>query len=167
MQGSRSSAGNRPRHRIERVEPAQLPALLEDILEIEALCFPRPWGPDEFRSDLTIDGAFLDVVLVGCRGGARVVAFCSCRRIYDELHVLQIATHPRHQRKGYGGELLVHAIRTARQRGCAALLLEVRPSNREAVALYEKQGFLHVGVRRRYYADNGEDALVMRCEVGA
>lgn len=163
MHSLRSDAAER--HRIERLRSADLPACLADILEIESLCFPRPWGPDEFQSDLLQEGAILDVIALRRRERTQIVAFCSARQIVDELHILQIATHPDHQRRGYGGELLVHIIYTARQRGCTSLLLEVRPSNREAVALYAKQGFRQVGVRRRYYADNGEDALVMRCDL--
>ncbi|MCS6912547.1 MAG: ribosomal protein S18-alanine N-acetyltransferase [Myxococcales bacterium] len=152
--------------RLQRVSPRVLHKYLPDLLEIEQLCFPRPWGPEVFEQDLLQEGAFLDVVTTTEGGRGRALAFCSYRQLVEEMHILQIATHPLARRRGLATRLLLHALSSARQRGCVAVLLEVRPSNRPALALYEKHGFQRAAIRRGYYADNGEDALLMRCELG-
>jgi ribosomal-protein-alanine N-acetyltransferase len=78
-----------------------------------------------------------------------------------ELHVLSIATHPDHRRRGLAGLLLAHAIEAARAMRATLATLEVRKGNAPAIALYERIGFRTVHVRARYYADGDEDALVM------
>lgn len=167
--GSRLEVGHPPEAmsiRVQRISSRALHRHLPDLLEIEQLCFPRPWGPEVFEQDLLQEGAFLDVVTTTEGGRGRVLAFCSYRQFVDEMHILQIATHPQAQRRGLATRLLLRALATARQRGCAAVVLEVRPSNQPAVALYEKHGFQRIALRRGYYSDNGEDALLMRCELG-
>jgi ribosomal-protein-alanine N-acetyltransferase len=80
--------------------------------------------------------------------------------VADEMHLLNLAVHPAHRRRGISRALLTAAMEQARSRGAAVVWLEVRPSNQAALTLYRSFGFEEVGVRRNYYTDNGEDALI-------
>jgi [ribosomal protein S18]-alanine N-acetyltransferase len=140
------------------------PADLDAIAEIERHSFPTPWPRATFEAELLREGARL-VVARGARGA--VLGFCNYWIVFDELRVHAIATHPDHRRAGTGGRLLAHALDEGRARGCARATLEVRRGNAPAIALYQRAGFRGVHVRARYYQDNGEDALVMLCELTA
>ena len=85
--------------------------------------------------------------------------------VADEVHILDVATHPAHRRQGVGRALVAQAIALARKHGANHLFLEVRPSNEPAMALYRQAGFVPVGVRKRYYADD-EDAVDMSLRLG-
>lgn len=138
------------------------PADLDAIAEIERHSFPTPWPRATFEAELLREGARL-VVARGARGA--ILGFCNYWIVLDELHVHSIATHPDHRRAGTGGRLLAHALDEGRARGCTRATLEVRRGNTPAIALYQRAGFRGVHVRARYYGDNGEDALVMLCEL--
>ena len=139
-----------------QVSPAT-EAELGAIDEIERLSFTAPWPPAVFAGELTRAWARLDVGRVG----ERIVAFNNYWIVTTELHILHIATHPAERGHGHGAVLLAHALTTATASGCVLATLEVRRSNRAAIALYERAGFKTVHVRARYYQDDGEDALVM------
>ena len=79
----------------------------------------------------------------------------------DEAHIVNVATHPDVRRRGYGEITVMRMVEAARAAGAHLVTLEVRMSNRVAQKLYAKLGFVEVGERRRYYNDNGEDALLM------
>lgn len=81
--------------------------------------------------------------------------------MFDEVHIITIAVRQSHRRRGIGEQLLISAIDLAMQLQAQVVTLEVRPSNTSARALYEKYGFREEGMRRRYYSDNNEDALIM------
>jgi len=154
-------------------------AELDAIEEIERHSFPRPWPRATFEAELLREGARLIVARQG--GRATVIGFCNYWIVVPgpqgrtekdsaaegELHIHSIATHPDHRRAGTGGRLLAHAMDEARALGCTTATLEVRRGNAPAIALYERAGFRGVHVRARYYQDNGEDALVMVCELAA
>ena len=88
-------------------------------------------------------------------------------RAADEVHLLDLAVEPESRRLGVGRGLLEAVIRDALASGAAVALLEVRASNGAALALYASLGFAQTGVRRAYYSDNGEDAVVMRLELSS
>jgi ribosomal-protein-alanine N-acetyltransferase len=79
----------------------------------------------------------------------------------DEAHIVTIASHPKLRRRRLGELMLLHLIERARETGVTAVTLEVRASNRAAQELYHKWGFEQVGLRKRYYRDNNEDALLL------
>lgn len=81
--------------------------------------------------------------------------------VADELHILNVATAPAARRRGLASELLLGALAYAAEQRLRIMLLEVRRSNSAAIALYRKHGFAVLGVRRKYYADNDEDAIEM------
>ena len=90
------------------------------------------------------------------------LSFMLAWSVADELHLLDMATHPAHRRQGYSRALLSELLQLARRERKRLVLLEVRKSNQPAIALYESAGFQSTGVRRGYYSDTGEDALEMR-----
>jgi len=134
---------------------------LDAIDEIERLSFSAPWPRATFEAELRRDWARIDVARVA----GHVVGFCNYWLVTTELHVLAIATHPDRRRGGVGGQLLTHALDRGRAAGCNLATLEVRRGNTIAIALYERAGFKTVHVRKRYYQDDGEDALVMIAEL--
>lgn len=91
-----------------------------------------------------------------------IVGFLLAWSVADELHLLELASHPGQRRRGYARALLSALIAHASQHRKRLLLLEVRHSNQAAIALYERCGFQKTGVRRGYYSDTGEDAVEMR-----
>jgi ribosomal-protein-alanine N-acetyltransferase len=131
---------------------------LDAIEEIERHSFPRPWPRASFEAELVRDHARIAVVR-----DPDVIAFINYWIVFGELHVHSIAVHPDRRRAGVAGRLVAHALDEARAAGCTLATLEVRISNRPAIALYERAGFRTVTRRAGYYQDNGEDALVMTC----
>lgn len=129
---------------------------LPRLVEIEAACFGPPRDPDGMRDELARSWS---TVHVADRGGA-AVGYLTAWQVADEVEVIQVATHPAARREGLGRALMVRVIELARARGDARVLLEVRPTNAPAVALYRALGFVEVALRERYY-DDGEDALVL------
>ena len=94
-----------------------------------------------------------------------VVAFANYWLVADELHILNIAVHPRQRRSGHATRLLAHMVEVARQGTCRCVTLEVRRSNAVAQQLYRRFAFRAVGVRPNYYAEDQEDAIVMLLEM--
>ncbi len=142
------------------IAPAQA-ADLDAIDEIERHSFTQPWPRETFAAELERDWARLDTA----RSGDAVVGFCNYWLVVPEIHVLAIATHPDHRGRGIAGVLLAHVLASGEALGCTLATLEVRAGNRPAIKLYERAGFATVHVRKSYYQDNGEDALVMIREI--
>ena len=130
---------------------------LPDVLAIEAQVYPRPWSARLFEDELERSGR----VYLVARLGTRVVGYAGVLMIADDGHIATIAVDPAWHRHGIARCLLVELVRRARDLGAAQLTLEVRVSNRGAQDLYRSLGFAPGGARKAYYADNGEDALVM------
>jgi len=134
---------------------------LDAVDEIERHSFKNPWPAKVFAEELERDWARVDVA----RERGRLVGFVDYWLVHDEIHLLAIATHPDVRRRGIGGLLLEHLLALGRARGSALVTLEVRRSNRPAIAMYERAGFAIVGVRPRYYSEDSEDALVMTLQL--
>jgi ribosomal-protein-alanine N-acetyltransferase len=135
---------------------------LDQVLEIEAEAFLTPWSRRSFRFELHHNPHARNVVVRG-EGGVR--AYACAHLVAGELRINNIAVHGAWRRRGVGSELLSHLLDLGRSEGCRAAILEVRPSNRPARALYERHGFRVVGGRRGYYQDTGEDAVIMEKEL--
>jgi ribosomal-protein-alanine N-acetyltransferase len=131
---------------------------LRSVLRIEAQVYPRPWTLGLFLSELSLRPS--RVYLVAKVHGT-VVGFAGLMVTVDEGHVTTIAVDPAWHRRGIGARLLVALARAAVARGCRGLTLEVRMSNEPAQAMYRRFGFAPAGVRKGYYPETGEDALVM------
>ena len=137
---------------IRRLTYADLP----QVIAIERRAFPTPWSLAMFVLELSKPSG---ICLAALRDG-RLVGYCVCSRYDTVWHLMNIAVDPGFQRTGVATALLA----TLEQRVAdeqARYTLEVRRSNTAAIALYERHGFRGAGLRRRYYHDNGEDALIM------
>jgi ribosomal-protein-alanine N-acetyltransferase len=150
------------------VETIFAPMTLGDVPaigELEMLCFPAPWSPETYRNELLHNRFGNYWVLrpspVTPAGDPPILAYGGYWLMGDEVHIVTIATHPRYRRRGLSEHLLLQMIEQCRGAGARLVTLEVRTSNRAAQQLYTKLGFVEVGLRRGYYQDNGEDALLM------
>jgi [ribosomal protein S18]-alanine N-acetyltransferase len=143
-----------------RLEPTGLITRLtgEDLDAVRVILEPSELHVD-LQAELTRDIA-LPWVIRSTSG--LVVGFLLAWSVADELHLLELASHPAYRRQGFARALLDALVLHARQAHKRLLLLEVRRSNSAAILLYESRGFERTGVRRGYYSDTGEDALEMR-----
>jgi ribosomal-protein-alanine N-acetyltransferase len=149
------------RHSIESLEVHVVPMRrrhLRSVLRIEAQVYPRPWSHSLFVSELALRSTRAYVV---AKVGRELVGYAGVMMSTTDGHVTTIAVDPRWQRQGIGTRLLLAVAREAIARGATALTLEVRLSNKPAQEMYRRFGFRAEGVRKGYYADTGEDALVM------
>ena len=127
-------------------------------IEIDRLNFTEPWPAKSFSYELSTNYSICLVAVDDCDV---VLGEIVVWVIVDEAHVATIAVHPDHQKKGIASTLLAEALIQAMDRGASASLLEVRPSNTAALKLYQRFGYETVGIRKEYYQDNKEDALLL------
>jgi ribosomal-protein-alanine N-acetyltransferase len=147
--------------RFRAVEEADLPR----IMEIEAAGFRHPWSEALLRAELGHAWSSLVAALApGPDGGERIVGYLISWLVHDEVHILNVGTAPEARRSGVARALMDQAVEMGRRRGARLATLEVRRSNAPAIALYRSLGYREVGVRPRYYAEEGEDAIVMTLE---
>jgi [ribosomal protein S18]-alanine N-acetyltransferase len=136
---------------------------LEPVLAIEYLSFTSPWPRDIFLGELRgsdVAQLFVARILGGDQQG-RVAAYSCTWIIADEMHITSFAVHPQFRRQHVGQQLLAGVLARALESGCRQAVLEVRASNHGAQRLYSRFGFAPVAVRKRYYADDNEDAIIM------
>lgn len=135
------------------------------IEELEKRCFSAPWSGEVYRHELTSNryGSYWVMRSVSKSGEETppILAYGGYWLMGQEAHIVTLATHPDCQRQGLGRRLLQSMIDRAVEAGAREITLEVRASNYAAQALYRSMGFVVVGVRKHYYHDNGEDALLM------
>lgn len=131
---------------------------LRSVLRIEAQVYPRPWSLPLFMSELNLRTTRVYYV---ARINATVVGYCGLMLVEEDAHITNIAVDPAWHRHGIATRLLLNAARQAAARGATRLTLEVRMSNVGAQALYRRFGFEPAGVRKNYYAESREDALIM------
>lgn len=129
---------------------------LPDILEVEKESFSHPWTENMFLEEL--NGRF-SVYRVAIEEN-KAVGYMGMWILADEGHITNVAVGKNYRGKGIGSALVKDFIRMAEEKDLAFLTLEVRVSNKNAIALYEKHGFLEVGRRKKYY-ENTEDAILM------
>jgi ribosomal-protein-alanine N-acetyltransferase len=131
---------------------------LRSVLRIETLVYPRPWSLGLFLSELGLRTTRAYVV---ARVGPTVVGYAGLLLAAGDGHVTTVAVDPVWHRHGVATRMLVALARTAVARGCQSLTLEVRVSNAGAQDLYRRFGFVPAGIRKGYYQETDEDALVM------
>ena len=134
---------------------------IDAVQEVERSSFPVPWPANAFRHELTQNRNARYIV---ARSGRQIVGYAGLWLMVDEAHITTFAVHPDHRRQRTGERLLQRLFEIAVVMNAEWLTLEVRASNLAAQKLYEKYGFRRAGVRRRYYSDNNEDALIMWTE---
>lgn len=130
---------------------------LEQIYQVECSCFSRPWSKTSLWGDLISP----QTLCFAAKEEETVIGFCFLSVVADEGTILQLAVLPEFRRKGTGRALVLHALSQARALRVSYVILEVRVTNAAARRLYESLGFEEVGVRKEYYQDNKEDALMM------
>ncbi|HWF83371.1 MAG TPA: ribosomal protein S18-alanine N-acetyltransferase [Vicinamibacterales bacterium] len=141
------------------IEPVASPADIDAILAIEEASFTNPWTRAMYLAEL--ENPDVSYCFLAKDPEGAVAGFCSFWRVLDELHINNLAVSPEHRRRGVASALLMHVLREGAARGATRATLEVRRSNEQARALYERFGFAVAGVRRGYYTNPREDALVL------
>lgn len=136
---------------------------LDRIMEIEPVAFgSHHWSRQSFVNELNNAGG--QYFVIENLAEKTVIGYTGFWLIGEEAHITTLAVHPEYRRQHIGERLLIHNIQTARRVGANWMTLEVRVSNDAAQGLYYKYGFKSLGLRRRYYQDNGEDAMVLWTE---
>lgn len=130
---------------------------IPELVELDKTCFPRPWKSGVFRDEINNPAARYWVL----RTGGKITAYGGFWIVCDECHITNIAVHADYRHMGQGNAMMECLIRMAKLYGARSMTLEVRPTNITAISLYRHFGFEQEGRRKRYYEDNGEDALIM------
>ena len=146
-----------PDYSIRRMTLVDVPA----VHEIERETFSRPWSLKSFEDEMTTNKCAR--YMVAERGG-RVVAYAGAWCIFEEGHITNVAVAKDERGLGIGLAVTRALMQYAANLGVQYMTLEVRRSNAVAQGLYARLGFVELGVRKRYYEDNGEDALLMVCD---
>ncbi len=134
---------------------------LDEVTALEEAIFARPWTRADYEGELTRNKAARYLV---AEAGGSVIAFAGAWIILDESNITHIAVAEEWRRRGVGQAVTGALLQYLSNLGAAYATLEVRESNQAARHLYGKLGFFPVGRRKRYYEDNGEDALIMVCD---
>jgi ribosomal-protein-alanine N-acetyltransferase len=138
---------------IERLQEKHL----NSLMEIENECFNIPWTKEMFAEELSNEKAVYFVAVFK----NNLVGYGGIWFVLDEGQITNIAVKNNFRRRGIGKKILQKLINTAKEKKCFSMTLEVRISNHDAINLYKKEGFKEEGVRKKYYADNAEDGLIM------
>jgi [ribosomal protein S18]-alanine N-acetyltransferase len=138
---------------IRRLTYADLP----QVIAIERRSYPTPWSLAMFVLELSKPSG---VCLAALGPDGAVVGYCICSRYDTVWHIMNVSTSPEHRRRGVAAAMLSDLFARVDEAE-PRFTLEVRTSNAGAISLYEQHGFRAAGLRRRYYQDNGEDAVIM------
>ncbi len=129
----------------------------EILAELEKLCFPRPWSQKSLEDETQNPYAYFITAV----DEEKILGYGGMHCSHHECYVDNIAVFGHHRKKGVGTAIVEELIREAQRRDAEFISLEVRPSNRAAVSLYTRLGFLEEGRRRNFYTDPTEDALIL------
>lgn len=130
---------------------------LKEVLAIERASFVDPWTKEMFLSELR---SKLSYFLIA-KFMNKVIGYGGFYLIFDEAHLVNFAIHPQYRQKQFGKQLLWALLKLALSKGAKKATLEVRQSNKVAQIFYEKFGFSPVAIRKKYYHDTNEDAIIM------
>lgn len=139
------------------IRPAE-PEDVNDIAEIEEICFTVPWSADSILKELTSNPLACYVV---AEFEGKVVGYVGMWQILDEGHITNVAVRPEHRGQHIASTIIAVMLEIGAQMGIVRYTLEVRSSNEAAKALYRSFDFKEAGLRKGYYEDNGEDAVIM------
>ena len=135
---------------------------IDAMTELDAICFSSPWSRASFEAELTTNRLAWYLVAEDAKAG--IIGYAGLWAIEDEGHITNVAVHPDYRRKHLGSILVGMLIDQTQKEGLKRFTLEVRVSNQPAIELYEKFGFVSAGIRKGYYEDNNEDAMIMWME---
>ena len=130
---------------------------LEQVMEIENELFAVPWTKEGYFTFLTKENAMMLVV----EEKEKILGYCGLLMVLEEAEVMNVAVRKDRQKEGIGNFLMQSMLRLAQDRGIEKIHLEVRVSNDTAIRLYERLGFEKYGIRKGYYTDPVEDAVLM------
>jgi len=133
---------------------------IDGVLAVEEQSFTTPWSRDGFVTEMKNELSYYLVMV----DGGRIIGYAGMWIIVDEAHVTNVAIVPEYRGEKLGEKLMGALIEHAKGRGALSMTLEVRTSNAVAQSLYTKFGFCSRGIRRNYYAETQEDALIMWCD---
>lgn len=151
-----------PPYRLRAMELADIPA----VMAVDRASFPRPSPEQMFINELQDNHlAHYQVLVSEVDGGEAVIGFAGFWYLAGEIHISTIAVDPAYRGRGLGELLLLNLLLLACRLAPLLVTLEVRRTNTVAQDLYRKYRFEHVGERKRYYADTGEDALLMTVDL--
>lgn len=139
--------------RIEKMERGDVPR----VMEIEKQCFTTPWHESAYFTEIVNRSAHYVVARIN----DKIVGYSGMWIIMDEAHITTVGVDPEYRGHKIGEQILVAMLDEAQRRGACRATLEVRESNHVAQNLYRKYGFTAAAIRRGYYSDNGENAVVM------
>ena len=131
---------------------------IDAVLQVEHASFTVPWSREAFYNEL-VHNRYAKFIVMEHNG--RIIGYAGMGVVIDEAHITNVAVLPEYRGKKLGEALMRKLMETAKQLGAVTMTLEVRVSNHVAQSLYRKLGFLNGGIRKQYYPDNLEDALVM------
>jgi len=137
---------------------------VDPVVDIERDSFSMPWSRGAFLYEVEQNRVARCWV---CRADGALVGYLCLWEIGGEIHITNVAVARAHRRQGIARWMLTEILEDARRRGARTVFLEVRPTNTEALGLYEALGFHVIGRRKGYYYDTGEDALVMEAGLAA
>ncbi|MGM0577767.1 MAG: ribosomal protein S18-alanine N-acetyltransferase [Myxococcota bacterium] len=138
---------------------------LPEVLAVERMSFADPWPEEVFKAELRHCWSHCRVLRR--REDGHIIGYLVFWSVADEVHLLNIAVEPSERHHQHGRALVDYMLQFAREHHARFVTLEVRRSNEAAVHLYEGCGFKQVGVRPQYYANDGEDAIVMLYDLGS
>ncbi|MCT8976371.1 ribosomal protein S18-alanine N-acetyltransferase [Clostridium sp. CX1] len=131
---------------------------VDSVLVIDSLSFPTPWSRNSFEREIETNKFARYIV---AKKDGIIIGYAGMWLILDEGHITNIAVHPEYRGIGAGNLLLEALIEICKIESICKITLEVRKSNKIAQSLYEKYGFIQEGIRKEYYGDNKEDAIIM------
>ena len=140
------------------------PMRVDDLPQVQAvdeISFSTPWPKNAYRFELLEN---LNGYCWVAEADGHIVGMIVCWLIIDEMHIATIAVHPDCRGNGIGKQMVITALKALVQHGAISATLEVRAGNIVAQNMYHHFGFKRVGLRKRYYKDNGEDAILMTVE---
>ncbi len=130
------------------------------VMEIERECFSAPWSEHAYLTEINNRSAYYVVAVFECS----VVGYAGMWLVMDEAHITTLGVAPSYRRRRIAEQLIINLLEEAKRRGARRATLEVRESNIAAQSLYKKYGFVPIAIRRGYYTDNRENAIVMWIE---
>lgn len=131
---------------------------IDQIMEIENQSFKEPWKFNDFADTLEYE----NIVFLVAKDDNNLVGYCGIYMSVDQADIANVAVSSLYRRKGIAQELINNILSIAKERSVKEVFLEVRLSNVKAISLYEKMGFVEIGLRKAYYANPKEDALLMK-----
>jgi ribosomal-protein-alanine N-acetyltransferase len=134
-----------------------VPQDIEAIMAIEKEAFSMPWSKESYLAEMKNQFACYLI----CDVGGQIAGYGGIWIVFEEAHITNIAVNAEFRRRGIGSAIMLELEKKAREKKAVRILLEVRPSNDPALKTYKKLGYMPSNVRKEYYSDNGEDALIM------